>query len=374
MSEPRVIPVSLGDRSYQVVVGQGLLGAAAQWLRPFLRRPRIVVVADLTAWSLHGARFAASLEQAAVRLDVIEIPPGEASKSFASFERVVEGLLALGIERGDLIVAFGGGVAGDVAGFAAGVVKRGIDFVQVPTTLLAQVDSSVGGKTAINAAAGKNMVGLFWQPRLVLADLDVLTTLPARDMRAGWAEVLKYGLIDDPEFFSWCAGPGLAAIAGEQEALLEAVSHCVAAKARIVAQDEREGGVRALLNLGHTFGHAFEACVGFDESILRHGEAVACGMAMAHRYSAGLGLCAPEDAALVETAIASAGLPALPSALASPGIGWTVDGLVGAMAHDKKNEGGALTLILTKGIGKAFVHKNADVPGVAAFIEQDLTQ
>jgi 3-dehydroquinate synthase len=366
------IPVPLGDRAYEVVVGRGLLAEAGDRLGPLLRRPRVAIIADATAWDLHGAPFQASLEARGIHLDVILVPPGEASKSFARFEIVVEALLALEIERGDLIVAFGGGVAGDLAGFAAGVVKRGIDFVQVPTTLLAQVDSSVGGKTAINARAGKNMVGLFWQPRLVLADLDALATLPRRDLAAGWAEVVKYGLIDDPAFFDWCAGPGVAALDGDVDALAHAVATSVAAKARIVAADEREGGVRALLNLGHTFGHAFEAGVDFDEGVLRHGEAVAVGVAMAHRFSARLGLCPAADAERVSATLRAAGLPATPADIAVEGAPWDPDALAAAMAHDKKNEGGALTLILSHGIGRAFVRKRADAGEVRAFLGEDV--
>jgi 3-dehydroquinate synthase len=237
---------------------------------------------------------------------LIEIAPGEGSKSFASLERVTEALLKLNLERSDLIIAFGGGVTGDLTGFAAGITKRGIDFVQVPTTLLAQVDSSVGGKTAINASAGKNLVGVFWQPRYVLADLATLATLPDRDLRAGWAEILKIGLLGDRAFFGWCLTHAATALAGNVDHLAYAIGQSVQAKARIVTEDEREAGVRALLNLGHTFGHAFEAIVGFDERVLRHGEAVACGMAMAFRFSHAQGLCPQEDVILAERALSIA--------------------------------------------------------------------
>lgn len=364
------ISVALDQRSYQVDIGQGLLAQAGSLLRPLMKRPRIAIVADAQAWALHGHTFETSLSQAGIRWDVIEIAPGEASKSFASLERVTEALLGLNLERSDLIVAFGGGVTGDLAGFAAGITKRGIDFVQVPTTLLAQVDSSVGGKTAINAQAGKNLVGLFWQPRHVLADLDVLSTLPDRDRRAGWAEILKIGLLGDRPFFEWCRDHAARALAGDMDDLAYAIGQAVAAKARIVAEDEREAGVRALLNLGHTFGHAFEACVGFDEQVLRHGEAVACGMAMAFRFSAHQGLCRQDDARLVEAAIDAAGLISRPSQL--PGGPWSAEALFDAMTHDKKNENGAITLILARGIGAAFVQKAADAGAVRTFLQKDI--
>jgi 3-dehydroquinate synthase len=365
------VRVELGERAYDVIIDQGLLARAGALIAPLLStRKRVVIVTDVTPWRLHGAILAESLAKAAIQHDVIEIPSGEASKSFASFERVTEVLLAFNVERGDLVIALGGGVTGDLAGFVAGVTKRGIDFVQIPTTLLSQVDSSVGGKTAINATAGKNMVGMFWQPRLVIADLDVLATLPPRDMAAGWAEVVKIGLINDRDFFDWCTANGAAAISGDQAVLSHAIKAAVQAKANVVAQDEREGGVRALLNLGHTFGHAFEACVGFDETKLRHGEAVACGMAIAHRFSVSLGLCPKEDARQVEDALDGVGLAAFPSDL--PGGPWDGDALFEAMTHDKKNEDGNLTLILTRGIGQAFVQKRVDAASVRDFLAKDL--
>lgn len=366
------IKVELGARAYQVLVGQGLLARAGALIAPFLSRKRVVIVTDTIVWALHGHTLADSLMRQAIAFDVIEIEPGEASKSFATFQRLTERLLDLNVERGDLVIAFGGGVTGDLTGFAAGVTKRGIDFVQIPTTLLSQVDSSVGGKTAINAAAGKNLIGLFWQPRLVLADLDVLDTLPARDMAAGWAEVIKIGMINDRDFFDWCAANGGAALAGDKPTLAHAVKASVQAKANIVAQDEREGGVRALLNLGHTFGHAFEVCAGFDADVLRHGEAVACGLALAHRFSTRLGLCPKEDARQVEDALEAVGLVAFASDL--PGGPWDVDALFGAMSHDKKNEDGNLTLILTQGIGSAFVQKKVDGEAVRAFLHEDLNR
>lgn len=366
------VGVNLGDRTYDVKIDRGLLSRAGGLIAPLTSRGRLVVVADKTPWALHGPTLVQSFKAAGLSFDVIEIEPGEASKSFASFQRVTEELLAFNIERSDLVVAFGGGVTGDLAGFAAGVTKRGIDFVQIPTTLLAQVDSSVGGKTAINATAGKNLVGLFWQPRLVIADLDCLATLPQRDMRAGWAEVLKIGLIQDRDFFDWCTANGAAAMSGDVAILSHAIKAAVQAKANIVAADEREGGVRALLNLGHTFGHAFEACNGFDETVLRHGEAVACGMAMAHRFCVKEGLCPSEDARQVEDCLDQVGLAAFPADL--PGGPWDAQALFEAMAHDKKNEDGNLTLILTRGIGAAFVQKRVSGEAVLAFLHEDLNR
>lgn len=366
----QTIQVALDQRSYVVDIGQGLLSQAGRLIRPFMKRPRAAIIADRTAWALHGQPFSNSLTEAEIQWDLIEIAPGEGSKSFASLEQVTEALLQLNLERSDLIIAFGGGVTGDLTGFAAGITKRGIDFVQVPTTLLAQVDSSVGGKTAINASAGKNLIGVFWQPRYVLADLSTLATLPVRDLRAGWAEILKIGLLGDRDFFDWCLTHAPTALAGNVEHLAYAIGQSVQAKARIVAEDEREAGVRALLNLGHTFGHAFEALVGFDESVLRHGEAVACGMAMAFRFSHAQGLCSAEDVDLVEQALMAAGLAHLPSLL--PGGPRQPDALFEAMSHDKKNENGALTLILTRGIGAAFVQKGVDAAAVSTFLKEDV--
>jgi 3-dehydroquinate synthase len=294
-----------------------------------------------------------------VRSEIILVPPGEASKSFERLAEVTDRLLALALDRGDLVIAFGGGVVGDLAGFAAAIYKRGIDFVQIPTTLLAQVDSSVGGKTAIDTPRGKNLVGAFHQPRLVLADLDVLATLPDREMRAGYAEVIKYGLLGDFSFFEWLEAHGPAVLAREPAALAHAVAHSVRMKAEIVAEDEREVGRRALLNLGHTFGHALEAELGFGETLL-HGEAVALGCAQAFRFSAALGLVSSQEALRAERGVAAAGLPVrLDQIGAGP---FAAERLIDHMAQDKKAEGGALTLVLARGIGQAFTAKAID-PG-----------
>jgi 3-dehydroquinate synthase len=366
----RAIPVGLEGRGYDVLVGTGLLDAAGGLIAPFAPRRRIAIVTDETVAALHLARLRASLEAAGLAASAIILPPGEGQKSWAGLEHLSERLLALELERRDIVIAFGGGVIGDLAGFAAGVLKRGIDFVQIPTTLLAQVDSSVGGKTAINARAGKNLVGLFHQPRLVLADLDVLATLPARERMAGYAEIVKYGLIDDPAFFAWCEGAAARVLAGEAEALARAIETSVAAKARVVAADEREGGVRALLNLGHTFAHAFEAEIGFDDRTMLHGEAVGLGLGLAFRFSAAQGLCPPEDAARVSAHLDALGFSRPRNA---PGGPFEADRLLAAMAHDKKVEDGRLTFILARGIGASFIARDVSAAAVREFLQGELS-
>jgi 3-dehydroquinate synthase len=365
----RTVTVGLGDRAYEVHIGAGLIDAAGKLMAPLLKRARTAVVVDETVMGLHGARLSAALTSAGIEASFILIPPGEGSKSFAKLEDVCDRLLALGLDRGDMITALGGGVVGDLAGFAAAIYKRGIDFVQIPTTLLAQVDSSVGGKTAIDTPRGKNLIGAFHQPRLVLADLDVLATLPAREMRAGYAEIVKYGLLGDFAFFEWLEANGAAVLARPQpedsEALAHAIARSVEMKARIVAADEREAGRRALLNLGHTFGHALEAEVGFGEALL-HGEAVALGCAQAFRFSAALGLCPTQDAVRAGQAIARAGLPTRLGDI--PGGPFSADRLIAHMGQDKKAEGGALVLILAESIGRAFTAKAVDAAKLRAFL------
>jgi 3-dehydroquinate synthase len=356
----RCVTVGLGDRAYEVAIGQGLLDEAGERIAPFARRRRLAVVSDETVWGLHGARLAAGLARAGLEASPVVVPPGEPTKSFAGLADLIDRLLALQLDRGDLVIAFGGGVVGDLAGFAAAIYKRGVDFVQVPTTLLAQVDSSVGGKTAIDVPAGKNLVGAFHQPRLVLADLGVLSTLPEREMRAGYAEVVKYGLLGDFGFFEWLEANAASVLAGEAAALTYAVARSVEMKAEIVAEDETERGRRALLNLGHTFGHALEAETGYGAALL-HGEAVAAGQAIAMRFSAARGLCPGQDAARAEQAIADAGLPTRLSDV--PGHPFRAERLLAHMAQDKKAEAGRLTFILSRGIGKAFVARDVE-PGL----------
>ena len=359
------VTVQLGARSYDVAIGRGLVGEAGARLRPLLKRGRVAVVTDRHVEALHGATLTRALRDAGIAADTLVIEPGECAKSFAGLESLCADLLALGLERGDLVVAFGGGVVGDLAGFAAAIYKRGIDFAQIPTTLLAQVDSSVGGKTAIDTPAGKNMIGAFHQPRLVLADLDVLNTLPDRELTCGLGEVLKYGLLGDAEFFAWLEvfAPDLRR--RDPGALTHAVRRSVEMKAAIVAQDEREGGARALLNLGHTFAHAIEAETGFGDA-LKHGEAVGLGCAMAFRFSARLGVCDTGDADRATIGLVRAGLPTFLTEVASQPLG--ADALLTHMRQDKKASGGGLTLILAHAIGEAFVAADVDPATLREFL------
>lgn len=360
--------VGLGERSYPVLIEAGLLDRAGETLAAFARDSRLVVVSDETVWAMQGQRLVAGLARAGLEAHPILLPPGEGSKSWAALEVLLDRLLELGIERKDHLVAFGGGVIGDLAGFAAAILKRGCRFVQVPTTLLAQVDSSVGGKTGINVAAGKNLVGAFHQPSAVLIDTECLDTLPIRQVRAGYAEVVKYGLIGDADFFGWCEREGERLIAGDAAARQHAIGVSVAAKAAIVAEDERETtGRRALLNLGHTFGHALEAETGFSDRLL-HGEAVALGMALAFRFSAGRGLCEPGEAQRVAAHLSGAGLP---TRLDEAGIDAPADRLVAHMMHDKKASGGRVPFILARGIGRAFVDSDVALEDVEAFLQGD---
>ncbi|MDP8916396.1 MAG: 3-dehydroquinate synthase, partial [Pseudomonadota bacterium] len=299
------IRVELAGRGYDVRVGRGLLDGAGAEIAPLLKRPRLAVVADAAVAGLHWTRLRDGLLAGGVESELITVPPGEGSKSFAELERLCGRLLDLGLDRGDAIAAFGGGVVGDLAGLAAAIYKRGVDFIQIPTTLLAQVDSSVGGKTAIDTQHGKNLIGAFHQPRLVLADTAVLATLPARELRAGLAEVIKAALIEDADLFAALERDAAAVLALQPGPLAAAVARSVRIKAAIVAEDEHEtGGRRALLNLGHTFGHALEAEAGYEG--LLHGEAVALGCALAFRFSAAQGLCDPSDGRRLEALLASA--------------------------------------------------------------------
>jgi 3-dehydroquinate synthase len=353
----RKVDVALGERSYQIAIAEGLLERAGEFLAPYARRGRMIIVSDEQVWAAQGSRLKAE----GIELVPVLVPAGESSKSWEQLAPLLDRLLALGVERSDHILAFGGGMVGDLTGFAASILKRGCGFVQLPTTLLAQVDSSVGGKTAINVPAGKNLVGTFHQPAAVLIDPATLDTLPAREQLAGYAEVVKYGLISDPEFFAWCEAEASALLAGDSEARLHAIETSVRAKAAIVGEDEREtSGRRALLNLGHTFGHAFEAEAGFSDRLL-HGEAVGLGMALAFRFSAQRGLCPPDEAERVVAHLAAIGLPT------EPMIG-TPQSLVAHMAHDKKGSAGRVPFILAHGIGKAFVDYSVELSEVEAFL------
>ena len=368
MSAAERVTVALGARSYDILVGRGLVAEAGARLAPVLRQKRVVVVTDETVAGLHLARLAAALDAAGIRHDAIIVPPGEATKDFAHYAKLCEDILALGVERATAIVALGGGVVGDLAGFAAATLLRGLDFIQMPTTLLAQVDSSVGGKTAIDSAHGKNLVGAFHQPVLVLADIDALATLPRRELLAGYAEVVKYGLIRDRGFYDWLEANGAALVAGDAAARQEAVRRSCEAKAAIVAADERETGERALLNFGHTFGHALEAATGFGDG-LKHGEAVAVGMQLAFDLSVRLGLCKAETSERVRRHLAAVGLPTSPSGRAGA---LAADRLLALMRKDKKVSDGRITLILARDIGDAFVCRDVVPATLADFLAASL--
>lgn len=351
------VAVDLPDRAYNIRLGPGLLAMAGAEIRPFLRRPKTWIVTDETVASLHLDALQSGLQSAGVHSDYLALPPGEGTKYWPEFTRTVEWLLEQRVERSDVIIAFGGGVIGDLAGFAAAVLRRGIDFVQIPTSLLAQVDSSVGGKTGINAPQGKNLIGAFHQPKLVLADTDVLNTLPPRDFLAGYGEVVKYGLLGDSAFFDWLEQNGPQVAAGDLASRLHTVRRSVEMKAQIVLRDETEQGDRALLNLGHTFCHALENVTGYSDRLL-HGEGVAIGCALAFELSQRLGLCSQEDPSRVRAHLKAMGMKTdladIPGDLASP------EDLLAIMGQDKKVVDGKLRFILARGIGNAFVAK--DVP------------
>jgi 3-dehydroquinate synthase len=361
---PSTVAVDLGDRSYDILIGRDVIDSAGAEIAARLPGARVAVVTDTTVADLYLRALAKSLTTAGVDHVSITIRPGEGSKSFAALETVIDGLLTARIERRDAVVALGGGVVGDLAGFAAGVTLRGMHLVQMPTTLLAQVDSSVGGKTGINTTRGKNLVGLFYQPDLVLADAGVLDSLPQRVFNSGYAEVVKYGLIADEEFFAWLEANWRAVAAGWPERE-HAIAVCCRAKAATVTADERESGVRALLNFGHTFAHALEAATGFSDRLV-HGEAVAIGMVLAHQFSAHLNLASPDDAVRVEKHLAEVGLPTRIADI--PGERPDAETLMRHMARDKKVVRGRLTFILTRGIGRAFIANDVPPEEASAFL------
>lgn len=366
-----VIPVDIAGRPYEVRVGTGLLAGLVEQCSGKLRKRRVPIVTDAQVHAAWGQVVENALHQGGHEAVWRILPAGEASKSWEQLAATVEWMLAEEVERGDHVLALGGGVIGDLTGFAASILKRGCNFIQLPTTLLAQVDSSVGGKTAINTPAGKNLVGTFHQPSLVLADLAVLDTLPTRELKAGYAEVVKYGILGDADFFAWCDEHGAAVLAGDAAAREYAVAHSVAAKARIVKEDERETlGLRALLNLGHTFGHALEAQTGFSDRLL-HGEAVALGMVLAARFSARRGLMPRASAEHIASHLASLGMASEVSAL-----GLNCDGqtLTRHMLHDKKMDAGTLPFVLLKGIGEAFLARDVALEEVAAFLDDELAR
>lgn len=367
MSDDSRLRVELGPRSYDILIGPGLIAAAGQHIGPLLAERRAFIVTDEHVGRHYLPMLEASLAAAGIATKAITLPAGEQTKDFTHLATLASRLLAERIERKSLLIALGGGVIGDLTGFAASVLLRGIDFVQIPTTLLAQVDSSVGGKTGINTPQGKNLVGSFHQPRLVLADLDALSTLPRRELAAGYAEVVKYGLIDDPAFFDWLEGHGAAILDGDLAARRHAVAVSCAAKARVVAADEREQDSRALLNLGHTFGHALEAECGYGDELL-HGEAVAIGMVMAFDLSARLGLCATADAGRVARHLASVGLPTGIEAV--QGRSFAPERLIDHMRRDKKVDRGRITFVLARGVGQAFLAKGVDLAEVQDMLSE----
>jgi 3-dehydroquinate synthase len=367
-SSRRSVPVQLGARSYDILIGRGLITSAGTQIAERFAGARAVVVTDANVAGHHGKALCASLRAAGLLLaDPIVVAAGEGSKSFATLETVCRGLLQTGLERRDLVVALGGGVIGDLAAFAASIVRRGVRLVQIPTSLLAQVDSSVGGKTGINTPEGKNLIGTFHQPSLVLADLGALETLPPRQMRAGYAEVAKYGLLGDAKFFAALEKQSAGILDGtDPAARAAAIETCCRMKAGIVARDETETGERALLNLGHTFGHALEAACGFSDKLL-HGEAVSIGMVLAYRFSEGRGLCAPQTAGRAELHLRGCGLPTRIADVAAL-AGTSTDELVTLMHQDKKVSSGEPTLILARSIGEAFISRQQTWDEIATFL------
>jgi 3-dehydroquinate synthase len=366
--DPVIVNVALGERGYDIVIGRGIIASLGARLKALRPGAAVTIVTDQTVANLHLGAAEGALHGAAVRASSVIIAPGEGSKSWRALEDLCETLLARRIERRDLVVALGGGVVGDLAGFAAAIVRRGIGVVQVPTNLLAQVDSAFGGKTGINSPHGKNLIGAFHQPLLVVAETQFLDTLPPRTFRAGYAEVVKYGLIGDAGFFAWLEANWRDVFAGGP-AREHAIAVSCRAKADMVARDERETGERALLNLGHTFGHALEAGAGFSDRLM-HGEAVAIGLSLAFGFSARLGLTAQADAARVDRHLATVGLPIHPSEI--PGDLPSLDGLMDLMAQDKKVSRGRLTFILARGIGKGFVAADVDPVEVRAYMAEKL--
>lgn len=365
-----VLHVPMGDRSYDIHVGEGAIAHSGEILTGILRAPRVIIVTDENVAKDWLAPLKDSLSKAKIKSRVIILPPGEQTKSMSQLGALLDDLLESGIDRNTTLIALGGGVIGDLTGFAAAVVLRGVDFIQVPTTLLAQVDSSVGGKTAVDTRYGKNLIGAFHQPRAVIADTLTLDTLPKRERLCGYAEVIKYGVINDREFFDWLLQNGRKVIDGDSAARREAVIRSCANKAEIVAADEREAGLRALLNLGHTFGHALEAQVGFEDK-LKHGEAVAIGMVMALDLSVRLGMTSEAESDALSDHLTELGLPTNLKGLA--GNNWTADALLQHMSRDKKTQDGKLTFILARTIGNSCVANDVDTKIVAEVLDKFIT-
>jgi 3-dehydroquinate synthase len=365
------VAVSLGQRSYDIHIGEGLLSRAGEIVAPFMKRPMAAIVTDENVAAAHLATLERALASKGIRSTAIIMPPGEGTKSYKHLGDLCDRLLVAGVERRDRIIAFGGGVIGDLAGFAAAILRRGVDFIQIPTSLLSQVDSSVGGKTGINSPHGKNLVGAFHQPLTVITDISLLETLPKRELAAGYAEVAKYGLLGDADFFEWLESAAPLIMRGDSQARIHAIRTSCEAKAAIVAEDETETGVRALLNLGHTFGHALESATGYSQRLL-HGEGVAIGMVQAFRFSERQKLCPPGTAERVAKHLKRAGLPVhaseIPGELPPPAT------LLDIMRQDKKAQGGRLTFILARGIGEAFIAREVGEAEVLDFLTEDLRQ
>ncbi|MBT5659140.1 MAG: 3-dehydroquinate synthase [Rhodospirillaceae bacterium] len=369
-TDVQTVRVDLGPRSYDILIGTGILANAGEILSPILAQKRAIIITDDNVADLHLATLTRALDGAAIDHSEIVLPHGEGTKDFSHLQGLVEKLLDLKVERQTTLIALGGGVIGDITGFAANVTLRGINFVQAPTTLLAQVDSSVGGKTGINTTHGKNLVGSFYQPRLVLADIATLETLPRRELLAGYGETVKYGLINDPAFFGWLEENGAALCAGDGSLRIKAVETSCRAKATIVAEDERESGQRALLNLGHTFGHALEAETGYCDRLL-HGESVAIGMVLAFDLSVRLGLCPAEDAERLRNHFKQMGLPTSPADIAGEKL--APEALLAHMAQDKKVRDGAITFVMARGIGQAFLTEDIRNDDLLALLRDHLT-
>jgi 3-dehydroquinate synthase len=365
------VRVELAERAYDIQVGEGLLPRAGALIAPYLHRSRVAVLTDETVAGLHLDTLREALSAQGIAMSALALPPGEATKGWPQFERAVEWLLDEKVERRDVVVALGGGVIGDLAGFAAAVLRRGVRFVQIPTSLLAQVDSSVGGKTGINTRHGKNLVGAFHQPALVLCDTGILSTLPERDFLAGYGEVVKYGLLGDAAFFDWLEAEGPALARGDRQARIRAVRRSCEMKAEIVARDETEQGDRALLNLGHTFCHALEAATGYSDRLL-HGEGVAIGCLLAFELSAKLGLCPQEDPSRVAAHLRAMGMKTTLADI--PGDLPDAEALLALMGQDKKVVDGQLRFILARGIGQAFVTSEVPAEAVVSVLNAALAR
>ncbi|MBP2443457.1 3-dehydroquinate synthase [Rhizobium leguminosarum] len=366
-SAVQMVHVPLGERAYDILIGPGLIARAGAEIASRLKGRKAAIITDENVAPLYLKALVASLDEAGIASAAIVLPAGEKTKSFEHLMTACDKVLEARVERNDCVIALGGGVIGDLSGFAAGIVRRGVRFVQVPTSLLSQVDSSVGGKTGINSRHGKNLIGVFHQPDLVLADTDVLNTLSEREFRAGYAEVAKYGLIDKPDFFAWLEANWTSVFTGGS-ARIEAIAASCQAKADVVVADERENGPRALLNLGHTFGHALEAATAYDSSRLVHGEGVSIGMVLAHEFSARMNLASPDDARRVERHLKEVGLPTRMSDI--PGALPPAETLMDAIAQDKKVKSGKLTFILTRGIGQSFVADDVPASEVISFLRE----